>query len=107
MSDSQLSGAVGDSSSSNTTHEPTIDELKNAIRDLQRQREEDMKRWQDQFNRARVNRRSTMYVPSTPQRVSDRTSMGGMINLRPSPLASDYEYEDTDPLLEEPSMGGR
>jgi hypothetical protein len=66
------------------------------IRELRKQQEEDRKQFQDQLKRA--NRRSTMYVPNTPQKVSERTSMGGVGSLT---AAADDEYEE---LLEESTL---
>jgi hypothetical protein len=104
MSDTEIKEEVGNSSNSgNPTHEPTIRELQDTIRELRRQHEEVMKRLED---RDRVNRRSTLYVPNTPHTVSGRTSMGGVANLRSSSAAGDDEYEETDPFLEEPIQMG-
>jgi hypothetical protein len=95
------------------TPETTISELLNVIRDLKQQREDDMKRFQDDLKKQReddmkrfqdminqTKRRSTMYVPNTPHRVNDRTSMGGIANMKTS-LSSEYDYEEVDPLLDE------
>jgi hypothetical protein len=76
-----------------------ITELLNRMRDLERHREEDRKRYEDLVQQ-RTNRRNTLYIPSTPMTVSDRTSMGGVGNMASSSsaeeelLLGDYEEKE-------------
>ena len=65
-----------------------ITELLNRMRDLERHREEDRKRYEDLVQQ-RTNRRNTLYIPSTPMTVSDRTSMGGVGNMASSSSAEE------------------
>jgi hypothetical protein len=60
-----------------------------------KQQEEDRKLLQDLLIQATASlpphRRDTMYMPETPQRVSERTSMGGATNMR-SPTSGASEH---------------